>query len=412
MKHRLLTTVLGLLSPVAAFAQFSALTSATAQYEYNSNVFDLQSGFPVLGYNGQPITGPDEYRLDDSFYAYRALANLKYAISKQTVFLNATAADYVYDHFGQLTHSEYNFDGGWNGNIGTALNGGVDVIRINSMVAFTDLNSTQLTLQTVQRENANIGLQLAPNWRIEANGYYRTVSEPLPQTPALELYETQGTTLLRYVANAGLNWGLSATYQKGHFTGAPETLDPAYSQRAADLFANFFRQDGSGVTGDVGYSQRTSVTGLNNTAGVVGSLGYQKQLTGKTSVQLQVTREIDTYLTNTGSEIESRAILSFNWQATYKIDVVPTYTWQLREFPDQGNTPTQTRIDHLEFGGIVIIYQPLTWLAVRPYANIQTRSSNLIGGSFNGTIAGISFVATWSRGAAPNAALNAGPAPP
>ena len=61
---------------------------------------------------------------------------------------------------------------------------------------------------------------------------------------------------------------------------------------------------------------------INNIAGVTGDLNYKRALTAKTTLGLDLSRQILAYITNTGSVISSVANVRANWQATYKIAVV------------------------------------------------------------------------------------------
>jgi hypothetical protein len=65
-KYRLLSAAVLLLAAWPALAEVDVTTSATARYEYNSNVWDLQSGFPVPGTT-------NDFQRSDNLYTYGAL---------------------------------------------------------------------------------------------------------------------------------------------------------------------------------------------------------------------------------------------------------------------------------------------------------------------------------------------------
>ena len=392
----LLTAVL--LIPAPAFAQLAVKASASGSYQYNSNVFDLQTGFPVFGTN--------DYRRADSYYVYGGTLALNDQVSQQNLYLTAGDTELTYDHFTQLTHDEYHVDAGWNWRLGLDLDGTFDVLRSRTMVAFTEVVQQYLALDTEQRETANIGFQFLPQWRVEANGYTRKLQEPLPDQPNLQLTESQVGGVLKYGGMAALTSGLSASYSHGDFTATNGVFNPQYDQKTAELVATYRPSASSGTIGlsgrstfdgAVGYSERTSPVSFDKASGLTGHLDYTNQLTGKTSAQVALDRVINSYVTNTGSEIDTSASATVLWQATYKTGISAAYTWTYRNLPDQGFIPGTTRDDHLQFVSLTVDYEPLRWLAIKPYANIQTRTSNYFGGNFNATVYGATFTVQWQN---------------
>jgi hypothetical protein len=228
-----------------------------------------------------------------------------------------------------------------------------------------------------------------PNFRFETTGYYRIVDEPLLDTPNLKLKETSGLVALKFLGRAAVTSGLSASYVSGDYTGGTITANPSYQQDNVDLTTNYQVSGRSSLTGEIGYSRRKSSTGSNDVSGVTGQLSFRDQLTGKSSVEVLLSRAINSYIANTGSEIDSVGTLNLNWQATYKLGVAVGYTYTNRELPNQGNAPATDRTDHLEFASLKIDYEPYRWLIIKPYANIQTRKSDIVGANFNATVYGI-----------------------
>jgi len=66
------------LYPLAAHAQLKESVYATGQYQYDTNVFDLQRGFENL------------YGLSDYYYAYGAGLVVNDQISQQNLYLRVT----------------------------------------------------------------------------------------------------------------------------------------------------------------------------------------------------------------------------------------------------------------------------------------------------------------------------------
>jgi hypothetical protein len=386
--------------PGIAHAQLNVRVAGVGGWQYNSNVYAVQSGLPVPGTNS--------FHYSDTYYSYGGLFALSETYSQQNWFVNAGLTRFVYDYFTNLTHNEYNLDGGWNWKIGSNWDGRLDISHTRTMVAFTEIVQLEIAFATEQRETAVVGYQLMPEWRLEASGYRRKVDEPLFDEPNLQLVETSGTLAVKYGGPSALQSGISGNFSHGSYTGVssnPEAIPFFnYDQKSIDLTATYqpSTTTGLGVSGvstfdgAVGYSDRSSAANSSNVSGLTGHLDYNNQITGKTSARLAVDRAINSYLTNAAAEIDTQVALSANWQATYRITVTPAYTWLYRFLPLQGPDGTDRR-DHLQYAALIVNYSPRPWLIIRPYFNYQTRTSNLYGGNFNATVYGVTVTLAWQH---------------
>jgi hypothetical protein len=358
--------------------------SVDAGYQYISNVFDLESGFPIPGTN--------DFQKSDSLYTYGAGLVVNDTFAQQKLYLKLSDTEYKYDHFSELNHNEYAIDGGLDWKLGHLFDGEVDVQRNHQMVAFTNTNNADFELLTEQRESGLLGFNFTPDWRLEGSGYYRTMDQSFAQEPALTLTETQEQVALKYVALAGLTSGVSAAYYNGDYSGPGALTNPNYHQTTAQLVATYVPTGRSTFNGALGYSDRSSGTSINTITGVTGTFDYKNQLTGKTSVDLQLSRLINNYIADLGSEIDTIAALNVNWQATYKIGVVLNYSYTYRQLPGQGDAPLGSdRLDHLQLVSLNVDYEPLDWLSLKPFVTYQLRGSNYVGANFNATVVGVNF---------------------
>jgi hypothetical protein len=368
--------------------------SASGQYEYNSNVLELDPGFPAYDLRPNSPRGDEDYIYSGAF-------DIKDQWKQQTIYADATGNEVNYDYYRQLNHETYKFDAGWNGDFGSAVDGNLEILRIRSMVPFEYVLESALTISTEQREQGGLGLQFLPRWRVEASGYTHTVTWPLPGDPNLAVDESEGALALKYVGTADLTAGLSGGYLTGHYTGATNpALDPAYRQWTGDFVTNEMTGR-STFAGAIGYTTRTSPgvsSVLNTISAVTGNADYSNQLTGKTSLSVALARGVSTYITNSGSEIDNSATLSANWQATYKVGVALGYIWDYAQLPGQGNNPIgSSRLDHIQTATASITYLALRWLSVKPFVSYLTRSSDYIGGNFNDLVIGANLTIQWQN---------------
>jgi hypothetical protein len=373
--------------PIRAHAQFTGKATATGQFESNSNVFDLNSGFAQPGTNGS--------RRSDTFFAYGAQFDANYLWGRQQFHASASTTEYHYQRFTELDHNAYNLDAGLNWKLGELLDGKLDVSRTHSMVPFYDLTgSTSLSLITEQKETAQIGLMLGSEWKLEGSAYASKSDQPVPNAPNLQLTQTSGTASIEYLGIGNLTSGLTAGYLSGDYSGSNANLNPSYSQSTAGFIANY-KHYRTTFDGQIGYSRRVSANGSDNTSGWTGLLDLVHQLTPKTSYTLKIDRTINSYFLNSGSEIDTEAAVTVDWQATYRLGASLGYSFTYRNFPLQGNNPVGSdRVDIQEFANMGFNYRPQRWLMFRPYANVLTRRSTFIGGHYSSTILGVSVTVT------------------
>jgi hypothetical protein len=372
-----------LVVPITARAQFAGSASGSVQYEHNSNLFAVDSGFP------QP--GTSNHRGGDSFVAYQGGFNVNYLWGLQQLYATASASEFKYQRFTELDNTAYNIDMGLKWKLGNDLDGKFDVSRSRAMVQFYDLNATTLSLSTSQRETAEIGVKLPSEWRLEGSASSSTSTQPLPTQPDLQFKETSGAVATKYLGVAGFTMGFNAGFTSGDFQGTNGIGNTSYRQTTGGVDGSY--QSGrSTFDGQLGYTRRTSADGINDTSGFTGAIDVTDQLTPKTSVLVKLSRALNSYLTNASAEVDSTAAFSVNWQATYKLTAGLSYTFTYRQYPGQGNDPVGSeRRDIQEYVSLSVGYQPRRWLVIKPYANIQTRSSVNIGAAFNQTIYGVYF---------------------
>jgi hypothetical protein len=379
-----------MLLPWGAFAEVTVDASAISRYEFNSNVFDLQTGFPV--------PGTTDFQRSDTLYTYGAALDVNYLFAQQKLFISLSTTNFHYDHFTVLDHNEYKLDGGWNWRLGHAVDGTIEVLRDRTMVPFTSVENVQFVIQTEQRETATVGVAISPDWRIEGSGHHDTLDQVIYNSPNIDLTESFGQVALKYLGIAGLSSGLSGGYTVGNFTGTGAVSNPSYRQKDLGLVATYKPTGRSIFNGSIGYSDRTSGSAQNSISGVTGKIDYTDQLTAKTSLDVQLSRLIDSYVQALGSEFDTIAALRVQWQATYKLGVAIGYNWTDRNLPDQGNAPIGgDRVDHLQYASINVDYEATRWLSIKPYANLQTRTSNFVGGNFNATMYGVYFTVKWQN---------------
>jgi hypothetical protein len=391
------TAAAALVMPVRAYAQLTGTASATSQYESNSNVYALATGTAQSATNNS--------RTAD--FAFGASLDGNYAFGRQQLYATASATKEDYQGSSQLSHNEYSFNTGLKWKLGDLLDGTVGISRTHTMVPFLDLTGSALTLSimTSQQETLQIGLVLNPEWKLEGSASTSKTTQPfegLNQPPVSggsnqQLTQNSGTASIEYSGVGPLTSGLSVGYSTGDnggATGVAGAADSTYSQYMAGFLANY-KLERTSFDGQLGYSRRTSDDGLDVLSGLTGLIDFKDQLTPKTGFTIRIDRIIQTLYLNLGSEFDTDAGVSVLWQATYKLGVSLGYTFTRRDVTAQaeGSAGAST-VAYQQNGTLEITYEPLRWLSIKPYANIQTRHSDTPGQNFNANVYGITLAAS------------------
>jgi hypothetical protein len=381
--------VLGL--PIRAEAQLVGKAFATGQFDHNSNVFSVDNALAQPGSNAGAQSA--------NSFSYGAGFDAAYLWGRQQIYATVSGKEYDYQQLSELNHYEYSADTGLKWQLGDLLDGNFDVARTHTMVPFLDLEGlTTLSLLTAQRETFQIGVKLSSEWKLEGSAYTSRSTQPTAGAENQELTETGGTTSIQYAGIGPLVSGLTATYLTGDYGGTNGATNAAttssYAQSTVGLVTSY-KLNRTSFEGQVTYSRRTTDSGLDNVSGLTGLISFQDQLTPKTSFTVKLDRGINTYFLNLGSEIDTDAGFSVNWQATYKTGVSLGYVFTYRAFPGQAQGSAGAYpVDYQQNATFGLSYQPVHWLAIAPYANVQTRRSNTYGRNFDSTEYGLTLTAT------------------
>jgi hypothetical protein len=363
-------------------AQIHALPFATVQYEYISNVFYQQS-------SAAPLYRALGYSFADHLFIERAGANLLYDVGSQEFYANGEFRHFGYSQDTNLNHAEALAHGGLKWKLGYLLDGVFDYQYEHSMVPFVQYQGAQLLLQRQQLATASANLQATPEFRLETQGQINDLESPRPGLPSLSLTEGSIRERLRYAVSTGLSAALEATYLHGHFNGSEFLVAPQYDQWTTDAAFEYGSDAGMHLGASLGYTERTPKD-TPSVHGITGSVDWQYPFSEQTSAQLKVNRSVNTYLTYLGSEIDTTVSLGGTWAPTRKISVIAAYQWLYAIYPQSsfGAAGTQ-REDHYELPTLSVKYQVLNWLSIKPYAQYETRRSNLDTYSFNNSIFGV-----------------------
>jgi hypothetical protein len=373
-------------APAGAWADGYATPYAAEAVEYNTDIFALSKQGP------EPV-GAHGPTFADTYFDTRAGIDGTYILGQQKLFGTAEFRRFEFDNFTLLNHNEELFDGGLNWKIQHAFDGTVEYRHEERMVQFLDLAAaTQLVLETENNATASFNANFTPEWRLESKAKIHDLDSPRVNIPGLSLHEESLHEGLHYLGVSNLSAGIDAEYLEGRYGHDPSAVTPDYHQVTLEFASNYVVSGFTNFTGDAGYTKRQDPT-TSGLSAVTGSIGYQHSLTGKTSLNLQVNRAINTYVTTGGNVLNTSAVAAIAWQATYKISVKGGYSYTLSKYPQAPDGSVFiTRTDRYQTANVEVDYDVRRWCSLRAYSRYQTRHSSQPLYAFDGSIVGVEIV--------------------
>jgi len=170
-----------------------------------------------------------------------------------------------------------------------------------------------------------------------------------------------------------------------------------YTQNSGEFKLNYAVSGSSKLNAGIGYTRRVQSGNEGSVSGVTGELGYNRQLTGKTSLNVQLIRAVNSYVASGGSEIDTTASVGLVWQATYKVGVNLDGSYTRSAFVGQAipNSVANGRVDRSKAATLSVKYQALRRLQLRGYLKSQSRSSAVNEFDYNDTIIGVEVKWHW-----------------
>jgi hypothetical protein len=382
-----LSLSMGLAASGIAHAGSTFLPYASEQYEHNSNVFALPNSSAAVAASGDPTLGDSDLRTVAGF-------DENYLWDRQRLYGTLEGRYIDYDHFGYLSHTEYLVKAGLDWKLFSDLDGTLLGSQERLMAPFASRDTqTQLAIDTDRHATGKINLRIAPEWRLETSFDYHDLDAPIVDFPEYGLTETTSHVAIKYLGFSNLTYGISAEYLDGRYRNAPQT--GTYNQTNFYLTMTYAASGLSSFNGAVGHTQRDQDLNQGNISDITGELGYTRRFSGKTSIHIDVTRAVNSYIGAGGSELDSTINVTLNYQPTFKTGLAFGFQeiWSTFLAQTVPGSDVVGRKDTSPAASLKINYQALRWLLIQPYVNYQRRSSNIESFSYSGTIVGIQILA-------------------
>lgn len=375
---------------------------ATVSIEHDSNVFARPAGEP-------PFAAAGDNALGDTVAAYIAGVKGDFKWGADHLQLNAQGERFDYNQFSSLNHFESKFGGSFEWYMTPIVDSTISYQQSRIMAPLADTLSTQLEMQTDKTAQGTMRVVLTPRWRFDLQPEWHQLDTPLPGYPGFGLRETSAAGSLNYLGISKLTAGLKFAYTKGAYYDIVAAT--RYHQWTAELTADYAVTGLSSFSGQLGYTKRDSSLvnpadaslGGGGAGGVVGatraftgSLGFRRQLSVKTSFDLRVYRQVDSYVASANSEIGTGGEAGVTWKPDVKFAVALHYRQATESIQgDQATANFTNRTDRLHSESLELKYLATRWLTVRPFLTRYERSSNFAEANYRELLVGVDLTARW-----------------
>lgn len=379
-------TVIALVWSGAIFGDDRVVPYVGLLSEYNSNIFALPGHAEALAENG-------DRRLDDtSISAIAGLdANLPWDNEKLSAKIEGRRLDYL--HFGRLDHNEYLLSSGFDWRLLSIFDGALNFRQERSMASFADRDTTELSLQRERTGSGSVNAAISPEWRLETGLRTHALAAPLSDSPNFNLNENAASTAIKYLGIDKFTAGVFAEYLAGKYEGVGNA--GKFEQETVALTADYLIKDFQHFGAQVGYTTRKDKSADGGSlSGLDAIVNYHRDLTIKTSADIEAFRHVDSYIGGASSVEEIGAGTKLAWQATTKISLTGEYQYLDSQFKQTGaQSINQNRHDQMQVAYLRLLYKARPWLLLRTYAEYQSRGSNIERDNFDAALLGIEVIA-------------------
>ncbi|HUP92406.1 MAG TPA: outer membrane beta-barrel protein [Solimonas sp.] len=367
-------------------AEFTLSEWGGAQVEHNSNVFEVADRKESLLQNGTP-------EVADTIARYQGGGQLEWRVGQQRLLAVAEGAKVQYRQFEQLDHYEHHWGGQFDWKLSDIVDGQVEYRDDRRLASFADVDTSVLTLQTDRAALASLNVLVAPSWRVETGAQRHESKLPLPNAREFKLTEDSGHVGVKYVGADKLSAGLVAEGARGEYSGLAAAS--TYDQYGLKLAANYVVSDLSKLESELGAVQRTEHATSGAIAGddqkvteLEGKLAYKRELSGKTSTELELFRRVESYVAGANALVDTGLAAALSWKPTDKIVVNGRAGWSQSAFKT-GAESSQGRKDEYLHANLEVSYRALDWLLWRAFSEYRDRNSNIRNEDFAVTVGGL-----------------------
>lgn len=375
-----------LMLPLAASAETTFIPYLSSTTLFDSNVYRVRDRSQI----------PDEPNRAKTDFIFTHTAGLESAFtwSQQRLFSTIEGSRFDYLRNTVLDQNAFRLAGGLEWSLFDRVKGTLTAGNSRTRSSFANADTTVLNTQRLREFGASLNFLVTNDVRFTGS-YANNVSRlPAIDAPTLRLEENTSTAALEYIGINRWALGLFGSYGFGDYSGIG--LDSSFEQYSGAATLGYEASGLSRFRFSAGYTQREDAVRGGKTGGFTGGIGYSRELTGKTSVDLSLDRVVESFPAGDNSVVGTSVNAAMNWDATAKITTTLTYNYTRSAFrtsPGAVENVFTGRTDHQHTVNLQATYQALRWLSVRPVFGFERRTTTIPVFDFNALQGSVQFEA-------------------
>ncbi|MDB5799657.1 MAG: hypothetical protein JWL63_596 [Rhodocyclales bacterium] len=366
---------------------------ASQIFTHDANLYRLPDG------QSPTIAGFPQQR-SDTISTTAAQAIFEHTYSLQKVHGDVELRHNAFQTFDYLDYTATNIHGFWDWALGKRLSGRVSASQDESLRAFSDFSLATKSVNTYRRLAVDGNYWFHPEWST-GFGFIQVASRYSDAQSDLSAYDERAyEAKLNFRPSSGNIIALVLRQADGEYpnrisggTGVKE-----YRQRDVLLRGEWGVTGLSRLNGYIGLTQREYPGAASRDfSGVTGRLSYNWQATGKLNIVTTVRREIGAQEDLTDNYVVTTAAgMNATWQFSALFAIGGSLESRYRDYggdPGFGLSPAVGRNDRTDTVGVSLKYTPVRWLGVTLGVQREARTADNSASDYKDTIVGLAATA-------------------
>lgn len=294
---------------------------------YDSNVLGLSNTAAAIALTNSPSMS------DTSRIAFAGI-DLQKTLGRQVLAAKLNASQARFDRLTRLDYDGYDLSADWIGELGNGWDGKLGYSRTFTLAPFTNFHGMERNTLTVEREFANAGWKVHPNWRLRAGASHYAVAYDLPLQKRYDRTERQSELGVDYLTRRSNLLSLQWRRTDGRFQHQLGEQGPEFRQDQLDIKLHWL-VGGKTSIGFLGgrVARKHPGSAERDFHGYNGRLNVKFTHSDKSAFSAGIWRETGifddastSYSTNLGASFSGR------WAVTGKTGLEASWTRERRDF--------------------------------------------------------------------------------
>lgn len=364
-----------------------------AEYGYDSNIFRIGSDAQARALLGTADTS-------ETFHTLGAGLDMDWRISRQLLIARLDVNQTRFDSYKQLDYSGRSALLQWNWLTGKYASGDVGISDSRTLASFNEVQRPTQNLLTTRQAYAHAGIKLQLPWQLNLGVVRTTTDNSAISQQALNYNENKYSTGIQYQTEKGTLLEYISQYRQGQYPNrqivATAPVDNDYRQYDNGVAISWAPTAKTQLKSQLNYTQREyDDVPQRNFSGATGRLGAEWLMSGKTSLGVDLYRDIGVVENNTASYSLNRGVaLNAKWRPTTKLSFKAQAVRERQTYsgdPGFVLTNTATREDEVTHVQLETQYQVLrkTKLALLLQQGDRDSNQALAGYRFHSAFLGL-----------------------